>query len=162
MKEMAKEDKWWTRRKWWGQSERAEKGSEDRNKENKRRWGEKSAIRAVCVYILTSMFLSLHQPRSKETKVRHKTRWLQGDIIWITTTILMANVKITSLCSSKVHALAKAFIPQTQLRQRQTIYTCASCCKNIVNHIRWYETFSQYHIKQKSDILTCCEKHECH
>lgn len=37
-------------------------------------------------------------------------------------------VKITFLCSSKVHALTKAFIPQTILRQRQTIYTCVTCC----------------------------------
>lgn len=52
---------------------------------------------SVCVYISiqrhtdsasTSMFLSLYQPRSKETKMRHENRWLQGDII-ITTTILL-------------------------------------------------------------------------
>lgn len=37
----------------------------------------------------------------------------------------MANVKITTLCSSKVHALAKTVIPQTLLKQRRTTYTCA-------------------------------------
>lgn len=67
----------------------ARKEGENREGERRRNTDEDGGRRRRKDFTLTSMFLSLRQPRSKETKARHKTRRLQGDIIEITTTILL-------------------------------------------------------------------------
>lgn len=131
MKEMSEEDRWWKQRQWWGRRERTEKRSEDKNKQNEtedreRRRAQKRS-NSVYVHLYTDIHrlhfnIYVSEPTSSTVQRNQSEAWDQMTPgryhLDNNNHTSMANVKIPSLFTSKVHALSKAFIPQTLLREK--------------------------------------------